>query len=158
MSTKAPCSTLRTRHILSHSALALCDRYYYCMFTELTGSEKDKITKAVNGRARICHHSFMGPNACSSSTMPGMANYCHSIPTPLRCLSKKDSQFRNWTEQSRLCRKVNQDPLSSQPWEYRWWMVACVTCRLFLRGVHRKQARSKGSRGDAIPKVSRVQT
>lgn len=75
MSTQASCSVLRALHTLFHSMLTLtfCDRHY--IFTEVTESEKDQITKAVNGRPRICHRAFMDPNVCSLSTMPKMANY-----------------------------------------------------------------------------------
>lgn len=75
MSTQASCSVLRALHTLFHSMLTLtfCDRHY--IFTEVTESEKDQITKAVNGRPRICHRAFMDPNVCSLSTMPRMANY-----------------------------------------------------------------------------------
>lgn len=58
LSTKTPCSNRKSFAYLIYSTLALCDRYYHYVSTEVTESEKDKLTKVVNGRARICHHAL----------------------------------------------------------------------------------------------------
>lgn len=64
------------------------------------------------------------------------------MPIPLQRLSK-DSQLRKelgtvQTSQESMLRSIVRSTLRG-----RCWMVTCVTCRLLLRGVHQKQARSR---------------